>query len=104
METMKALAVIPVVGGVLRSEFLDMKQQRDQNFRSFVAKVRGKAETCAFMTQSSCPCGITNSVDYTDNIVRDVLIAGVYDVEIHRDILGIDGILDKSVNGVVSLI
>ena len=57
-----------------------------------------------FFTQSLCNCGITNRVDYTDNIIRDVLIAGIYDIEIRRDILGIDGIIDKSVNDVVSLV
>ena len=48
MATMKALAVVLVAVGVLRPEVLDMHQKRDQNFHSFVAMVRGKAETCAF--------------------------------------------------------
>ena len=51
MATMKALAVVPVAVGVLRSEVLDMCQKRDQNFRSFAAMVCGKAETCAFVTE-----------------------------------------------------
>ena len=99
MATMKALAVVPLAVGVLRSEVLDMRQKRDQNFRSFAAMVRGKAETCAFVTQNLCDCGRNNNVDYTDKIISDVLISGIYDVEICREILGIDGVTDRSVNG-----
>ena len=81
-----------------------MRQKRDQNFRSFAAMVRGKAETCAFVTQNLCDCGRNNNVDYTDKIISDVLISGIYDVEIRREILGIDGVTDRSVNDVISLV
>ena len=62
--------------------------------------MRGKAETCAYTTK--CSCIIV--VDFTDSIVRDVLIAGIADMDIRREILGTDGILDRSVNDVVSLV
>ena len=104
MAAMKALAVIPVATGVIRAELLALKQKRDQQFRSFSARARGKAETCGFSTECSCPCGTVNLVDYTDQIVRDVLIAGICDMDIHRDILGIDGIIDRPVNKVVSMV
>ena len=104
MATMKALAVVPVAVDVLWSDVLDMRQKRDQNFRSFAAMVRGKAETCAFVTQNLCDCGRNNNVDYADKIISDVLISGIYDVEIRREILGIDGVTDRSVNDVISLV
>ena len=37
-------------------------------------------------------------------MVKDVLVAGVYDIEIRREILSTDGILDKSVNEIISLV
>ena len=84
---MKALDVMPTATGVLRAKLLDMKQKQDEPYRSFSSRVRGKAETCAFLTVSRCVCGVSNSVDYTDQIIRDVLISGIYDTDIRRDIL-----------------
>ena len=101
---MTSLAVIPVAIGVLRAELLGMAQKRDEPFRAFVSRVRGRAETCNFVTKSECSCGITNMVDYTEKMMLDVLLAGVYDTDIRRDILGIDGITEKSVNEVTALV
>lgn len=104
MATMKALAVIPVAVGVLRAELLEMHQKRDEQFRCFAARVRGKAETCEFSAAHICQCGERSNVNYTEHITRDVLMAGIYDTDIRREVLGVDGILLKSVNDVISLI
>ncbi|KAK3710029.1 hypothetical protein QZH41_012419, partial [Actinostola sp. cb2023] len=55
MAAIRSLAVIPVATSVLRTELLRLHQERDEPVRAFAAKVRGKAETCAFATK--CPCG-----------------------------------------------
>ena len=73
-------------------------------FYTNYACVHGKAETCEFITKSICLCGESNKVDYTDNIVSDVLIAGIYDMDIQRDIMGVEGIIDRPVNKVVSIV
>ena len=50
LSTMKKLAVIPIATGIIRSELLEMKQLRDEAFRKFASRVRGKAETCEYET------------------------------------------------------
>ena len=45
LASMKSLAVIPIAKGVLRADLLQMRQERDESFRAFAARVRGKAET-----------------------------------------------------------
>ena len=67
---MRFLAVIPVATCVLRTEFLQILQERDETFCAFSARAQSKAETCEYKT--SCEDG--KSVDYTDNIIRDVLL------------------------------
>ena len=52
-ESMRRLAVIPIATGVLRTELMQMRQMRDESFRSFAARVRGKADTCAFSADCS---------------------------------------------------
>ena len=100
LASMRSLAVIPVATCVLRTELLHIRQERDETFRAFTARVRGKAETCDYNT--SCECG--KNVDYTDHIIRDVLLNGIYDAEIRREILGVSGILEKPVNDVIALV
>lgn len=98
LAAMKSLAVIAVATGVTRAELMSLKQDRDEQFRAFAAMVRGKAETCGYTTQCACTC--TNIVDFTDSIARDVLLSGIADTDIRREMLGTQGILDKPVNNI----
>ncbi|KAL9972701.1 hypothetical protein ACROYT_G019061 [Oculina patagonica] len=97
---MRSLAVIPVATGVLRTELLQLRQERDEPFHAFTTRVRGKAETCAFATK--CECG--KNVDYTDHVIRDVLLSGIFDPDIRREILGNKDVLKTPVNDVIALV
>lgn len=99
LAAMRSLAVIPVATCVLRTELLQLHQERDEAFRAFAARVRGKAEACAY--SAMCVCG--EDVDYTDYIIRDVLLNGIYDSDIRRDMLGMTDILLKPVNDIIAL-
>ena len=100
LASMRSLAVIPVATGVLRTELLQLRQERDETFRAFAARVRGKAETCDFI--AACECG--NNVDYTSHVIRDVLLSGISDPDIRREVLGTSGILKKAANDVIALV
>ena len=104
LNTMKKLAVIPVATGLIRSELLEMKQLRDEAFRKFASRVRGKAETCEYETSVVCRCTEVVSVNFTDHIMRDVLLAGIYDADIRRKMYGIDRILEHPINDVVAAV
>ena len=103
LSTMKKLAVIPIATGIIRSELLEMKQLRDEAFRKFASRVRGKAETCKYETRVVCQCTKVNVVDFTDHIMRDVLLAGIYDADIRREMYGIDKILEQPINEVIAI-
>ncbi len=51
MAAVKELAAVAVATGVTRAE---LKQEHDESFRSFVARVHGKAETCQYTTKCAC--------------------------------------------------
>ena len=104
LNSMKKLAVIPIATGIIRSELLEMKQLRDEAFRKFASRVRGKAETCEYETSVVCQCNRVNAVNFTDHIMRDVLLAGIYDADIRREMYGIDKILEQSINYVISAV
>ena len=96
LSAMRRLAVIPVVTGVLRSDLMQMRQLRDEPFRAFAARVRGKADTCVFTVD--CTCGL--KVNYTDHMIRDTLLNGIADDEI----LGSADVLTRAVNKIVVLV
>ena len=100
LETMRSLAVIPVATSVLRTELIQLRQECDESFRSFAARARGKAETCEF--SSKCECG--KNVDYTPHMSRNVLLNGIADPDIRREILGTKNITQSPVNEVISLV
>ncbi|XP_048578380.1 uncharacterized protein LOC125560619 [Nematostella vectensis] len=62
--------------------------------------LRGKAETCEF--EAGCECG--RNLDYTDHIIRDVLLNGINNPDIRREVLGTKNILKTPVNDVIALV
>ena len=104
LKVIKSLAVIPVSTIVMRAELIAMRQNRDEPYRSFFARVRGKADSCSYNTNHKCDCGKVNVVDFTEIITRDVVIAGINDEDIRRRIMGISDISKKSANDIVAVV
>ena len=104
LEAMQSFAVIPVATGVRRAELMQLRQAPDENFRTFAAKVKGKAETCAFQTSAKCECGKPVVANYTTETVKDVLLAGISDLDIRREALSLTDIPKKSVNDLISFV
>ena len=76
------------------------KTGTDEPFRAFTARVRGKAETCEFMAEYECGKG----VNYTDHAIWDVLLNGIYDPNIRREVLGTQDILKTPISDVIALV
>ena len=101
LEAIKKLAVIPTAACVRRKEVLQLKQDHSETVRSFFAKVKGKADTCGY----TVPCPDCNTkVDYTSHQIKDVLLVGLSDLDIQRDVLGWPGLDDKTVSETVTFI
>jgi hypothetical protein len=84
LTAMRQLAVIDVAATVQVTQLLAMKQDHGESIRAFVARVRGKANICAL--EKTCQC--TRVVDFTDELVRWVAMAGLSSPEIAREVLG----------------
>lgn len=101
---MEKLAVIPTAKGVLRADLMQLTQGTDESFRTFAARVKGKAETCGFAKTVKCMCGTTVTADYTEEVVRDVLLAGIVDVDIRREALSAKDIQSSPLNEIIALV
>ena len=109
LTILKSIAVVPVALGVLRSDLSSMRQDPDEPFRTFAARVQGKAETCEFKTNFEITCDTCENVlhgetYYTDDAIRDVLLNGIADIEIRREALSSDGIQTKSIAETIAFV
>ena len=103
-ETKSTMRQFAVGIGVRRTELMQLRQAPDKLFRTFTARVKSKAETCMFTTTATCTCNETVQDDYTKETVRDVLLAGIADLDIRWEALSTRDIVNKSVNDVIAFV
>ena len=99
------MAVIHIATSVRRNSLLQSRQEAGESFREFYANVKAVASTCSF--QISCPhacCSQKTPIDYTHMVIKDILIAGVSDGEIRKELLGWSELDEKSDKEVVKFV
>ena len=84
LEKIKVLAVRRENIMVARVELHEMSQQQGEDIRSFSCRVKGQADVCKFLMD--CPT-CSNTVSFTDEILKYVIVNGVYDSDIQLDLL-----------------
>ena len=105
LEAMKQMAVIQIATSVRRNNLLQSKQDAGESFREFYANVKAVASTCAFQIpcNHSC-CSEKSAIDYTHMVIKDILIAGVSDSDIRKELLGWSELDSKSDKEVVRFV
>jgi hypothetical protein len=84
LRWMKMLAVRQENIMVARKDLYEMQQRSDEAIRSFGARVKGQASVCKYTLE--CP-GCNIEVNYTNKMLRDVIVRGIVDKEIQLDLL-----------------
>ena len=89
LESIRRLSVVPVAMGVRRSEVLNLTQDSNELVRSFFSRIQGKAATCNFFTKCTATCCAADppAVDFSQDVIKYILVNGLADAEIRRDIL-----------------
>ena len=114
LNAMKQMAVLHVATSVRRANLLSTKQESGQTFRQFYANVRAAASTCGFSVrcpQTCCSLRQQNGqpaphppVDYSPMVIKDILIAGIEDQEILKDVLGMADLDTKTDKDIVKFV
>lgn len=82
----KRLAVKTENTMVARVKLHNMSQDPGEEAQHFASRLLGQAKTCNFTIQcGNAACAVTS---YLDNMVRDQLIKGLYDMDVREQILG----------------
>ena len=85
LDIIKKFAVREENITISRVSLHDMEQDREEPIRSYYARLKGHANTCNF----TIPCSsCQNKVNYSNEIIRDVLIKGISDSDIQLELFG----------------
>ena len=71
---------------VARVTLHQIKQDRDEPVRSTVAKLKGQASICNYTIKHKCQCSHESEINYADEMVKDVLVSGLADNQIQREL------------------
>ena len=105
MAAMKRMAGLHVATSVRGTNLLSKKPDHGPTFREFFANVCADAANCAYNVQCTHACCATKAlVDYTSMVVKDILIAGIEDSEIRKDVLYISDIDSKTDKDIVKFV
>ena len=100
MAAIKRLAVVEVVTAVMQSELLSMVQDHDEPVRTFAARAKGIARNCQF--KQKCTCG--SEIEFSDTVVKMVVINGIADLDIKREVLSTEGLDMKTLTETLKVI
>ena len=84
-------------------DFFSTRQDLTADTTSFAARLKGKASTCSY----TCTCpkdGCSQVIDFTDIILKDVMVTGLADEDIRKEVLGWGSLVEKDVNETICLI
>ena len=88
LAAIKALAVRSENIMVARYALHDLRQGREEQIRSFYARIKGQADTCDYRIKCT-KAGCDEMVDFAGEILRDVLARGIVDDEIQLDLISV---------------
>ncbi|MEC8567847.1 MAG: hypothetical protein VXY56_06100, partial [Pseudomonadota bacterium] len=86
LDAIKQLAVKEESLLVARYKLHCLKQDIGEPIQNYVARIKGQAKTCKLF--ASCPECNFSQVDYSDQIMKDVITKGIVDDEIRSSLLG----------------
>ena len=86
LGAIKRLAVIEESTLVSRYKLHNLQQDIDEPIRSFVARIKGQAHICKLFVP--CPECQFAEVDFSDEIIKDVVTRGIVDEDIRLNLLG----------------
>ena len=100
LAAIKRHAVVSVAASVLRTELLSMKQDHGETVLAFSSRALGKARNCKLTVR----CPHNSDVDYSEDMVKQVVLAGMFDDDIKRKVLSTVDIDAKSLNDTIAII
>lgn len=103
LKAIESLAVVKIATTMRTVSLLSAQQDQGQPFSAFLAEVKASARICSFYMDCSRQ-GCTQVNDYTDRIVKHVIISGLADDELRRQVLSVENLDKKSLDETAHII
>ena len=107
LAAIKKLAVMSIAVCTLQAEVIQMRQDNTEPVRHFAARIKGKAINGKFCKNVMCSReGYEESiaVDFTFDIVKMVLLAGLSDDDVKRELLANERLKNMSLEQTISTV
>ena len=107
LDAIKQYAVQQRAVSSTKMDLWHMVQGDSEGVRQFYARVQNTARQCDFTvpcTEVACVKNRAPFISYCDEIVKQVVLCGLADVEIKKDVLGVSGINGKTLAETLGLI
>ena len=107
LEHIKEHAVITRDQSSLLTELLSVRQDQEETVRKFLSRAQAIARNCGLHTPCPTPGCASQAppyIEFTDIVVKAVVLNGLNDVETRRDVLGTSGLSGKSLAETITLV
>ena len=107
LAAIKKLAVMSIAVCTLQADVIQMRQDHTEPVRHFAARIKGKAINGKFRKNVTCSregCEQSTAVDFTDDIVKMVLLAGLSDDDVKREVLANERLENMSLEQTISTV
>ena len=101
-KLIESVVVIKFAMAVKRAEVMSLHQEHDEPLRTFTTRISSIVETCNFTTVSERKFGKKNMTNYTEEAIEDVMVAGIGDDGIRREVLSTKDIFSRSSFDIIS--
>ena len=103
LAAIKRHAVINVASSILQTELLSMRQDHSEPIRQFASRALGKARNCR-LTETCTRTGCGTVINFSHKMVKLVVLTGMSDDDIKKDVLGTDDLDGKTLNETIAII
>ena len=104
---MKKLAVMPIAVCIIQADVIQMRQDHKEPVRHFAARIKGKAvngKLCKDVKFTGASCEQSTVVDFTDKIVKMVLLTGIAYEDVKKEVLANDKLEKMSLKQTISTV
>ena len=105
LKAIREMAVIKIASSVRRTKLMLSRQDHGVNFREYYANTRAAAATCNYKIRCRHECCTDKDpIDYTQDVVKDIILAGMADSDIRREVLGLSDLDAKTAKDIVAIV
>ena len=105
LELLQKHAVVTKARSAMITELLNVRQDEGESVRKYKSRIDAVARNCGLEIQCSHACCVDKAkIQFSDIVVKHVMVNGIYDEETRKEVLGATGLDEKTLADTVAII